>query len=182
MDQDLIARVSTVVDARIDAVWDALVTPDAIKQYMFGTTVSSDWAEGSPITWSGEWKGEPYQDKGVILELTPGRTLRTSHFSPLSGVPDRPENYHTVAIDPVLSRYLVPSPAHARRRAHRAPGSDRAAAASGPAAARPPPSWPSARPPGPPDGGTRGRRLRPRPRRPARPGARPPFLGRAEPA
>jgi len=29
----------------------------------------------------------------------PERILRYSHFSPLSGVPDRPENYHTVTIE-----------------------------------------------------------------------------------
>jgi len=75
------------------------VNPKAIKQYMFGATVVSDWREGSPIVWQGEWQGKPYEDKGTILELEPERTLRYSHFSPLSGLPDRPENYHTVTID-----------------------------------------------------------------------------------
>jgi uncharacterized protein YndB with AHSA1/START domain len=80
-------------------VWDALVTPEAVKQYMFGTTVVSDWEEGSPITWSGEWQGRRYEDKGVVKRLEPGRTLQYTHFSPLMGLPDRPENYHTVTIE-----------------------------------------------------------------------------------
>lgn len=46
----------------------------------------------------GEWKGKPYEDKGTILQLKPGRTLQYSHFSPLSGLPDQAENYHTVTI------------------------------------------------------------------------------------
>ena len=54
---------------------------------------------GSPIAWKGEWKGKPFEDKGRILELRPEERLRYSHFSPLSGAPDKPENYHQVTID-----------------------------------------------------------------------------------
>jgi uncharacterized protein YndB with AHSA1/START domain len=99
MDKNLIARASISINARREDVWKALVNPEAIKQYMFGTTVVSDWHEGSPIVWKGEWQGKPYEDKGVILQLKPERTIQYSHFSPLSGVPDRPENYHTVTIE-----------------------------------------------------------------------------------
>jgi uncharacterized protein YndB with AHSA1/START domain len=52
-----------------------------------------------PIVWKGEWKGKPYEDKGVILNVDPGHTLRYSHWSPLSGQPDTPENRHTVTIE-----------------------------------------------------------------------------------
>ena len=98
MRSDHIATASTVIEAPAGAVWKALVTPTDIKQYMFGTTVDSQWKVGSAITWSGEWKGKPYQDKGKILTIVPQQTLSYSHFSPLSGQPDRPENYHTVTI------------------------------------------------------------------------------------
>jgi len=96
---DRIARASLTVDAPRAKVWDALVNPKAIKQYMFGAAVISDWREGSPIVWKGEWQGKPYEDKGTLLEVEPGRTLRYSHFSPLSGLPDEPGNYHTVTIE-----------------------------------------------------------------------------------
>jgi uncharacterized protein YndB with AHSA1/START domain len=95
---DYIARASITVAASPEKVWDALVTPAAIKQYMFGTNVFSDWREGSPIVWKGEWQGKRYEDKGVIRQVSPGRALQYTHFSPLSGLPDRPENYHTVTI------------------------------------------------------------------------------------
>jgi uncharacterized protein YndB with AHSA1/START domain len=98
MDKNLVATASTDIDAPSEDVWEALVDPDAIKQYMFGADVVSDWEEGSPIVWKGEWKGKPYEDKGVILALEPGRRLQYSHFSPLAGLPDEPENYHTVTI------------------------------------------------------------------------------------
>lgn len=99
MDKDLIARASVTINAPSVEVWDALVNPEAIKQYMFDTNVATDWREGSPITWKGEWQGKPYEDKGVILQFKPGRTLQYSHFSPLAGLPDKPENYHTVTIE-----------------------------------------------------------------------------------
>ena len=99
MGENLIAAASTLIDAPIDKVWSALITPESIKQYMFGTTVASEWREGSPVTWKGEWQGKAYEDKGVILKLQPQRTLQYSHFSPLMGRPDKPENYHRVTID-----------------------------------------------------------------------------------
>jgi uncharacterized protein YndB with AHSA1/START domain len=99
MDENLIAKASVTINASSEKVWDALVNPEAIKQYMFGTNVVSGWREGSPIIWRGEWQGKPYEDKGVILRFKPGRRLQYSHFSPLSGLPDRPESYHTVTIE-----------------------------------------------------------------------------------
>ena len=95
---NLIARSSIVIAAPADKVWTALVTPSIIKQYMFGTIMTSDWKEGSPVTWKGEWQGRPYEDKGVIKQVQPGRALQYTHFSPMAGLPDKPENYHTVTI------------------------------------------------------------------------------------
>ncbi len=95
---NLIARGSIAIAAPVERVWNALITPSAIKEYMFGTTVESDWKEGSPIFWKGEWNGRDYEDKGVIRQFNPGRALQYTHFSPLSGLPDTPANYHTVTI------------------------------------------------------------------------------------
>jgi len=96
---DRVARASTTIDAPLAKVWDALVNPETIRRYMFGTTVASEWKKGSPIVWKGQWKGKAYEDKGVILELEPERRLRYTHFSPLSGAPDVPESYHKVTVD-----------------------------------------------------------------------------------
>jgi uncharacterized protein YndB with AHSA1/START domain len=95
----IVARAETRVYASRNRVWDALVNPAVIRQYMFGTLVISDWKEGSPIIWKGEWEGKPYEDKGVILRFEPERLVRYSHFSPLSGLADSPENYHIVTIE-----------------------------------------------------------------------------------
>jgi uncharacterized protein YndB with AHSA1/START domain len=99
MKNTLIAQAHITISAPIANVWDALVNPEMIKLYLFGTNTVSDWKEGSPIVWKGEWEGKPYEDKGVILQLKPERVLQYSHFSPLSGQADVPANYHTVTIE-----------------------------------------------------------------------------------
>jgi uncharacterized protein YndB with AHSA1/START domain len=90
------ARVSIVVDASPKQVWDALVDPVAIKKYFMGANVKTDWKIGSPISWSGEWKDKPFSDKGEILECEDSKVLSYSHWSPLTGADDTPENYHVV--------------------------------------------------------------------------------------
>ena len=95
----LVARTQVDVNALLAKVWDALVTPEHIKQYMFGTEAVSDWKEGSKIVWKGEWQGKKYEDKGQILKIQPNKTLQYSHFSPLAGQLDVPENYHTVTVE-----------------------------------------------------------------------------------
>jgi uncharacterized protein YndB with AHSA1/START domain len=54
MPTNLIARASITINASRAQVWNALVSPEAIKQYMFGADVITDWREGSPIVWKGE--------------------------------------------------------------------------------------------------------------------------------
>ncbi|WP_045732070.1 SRPBCC family protein [Pseudarthrobacter chlorophenolicus] len=96
MPGDFTATSSTTIGAPRDRVWSVITDPAAAKEFMFGTDLETDWAEGSPITWSGEWEGKPYQDKGKVLEVDPGRKLVHTHFSALSGEEDVPENYHTL--------------------------------------------------------------------------------------
>jgi uncharacterized protein YndB with AHSA1/START domain len=94
-----LASADIDISASPDRVWMALTDPEEIAKYMFGTSVESTWRPSSSITWSGEWEGKPYQDKGEILEAEPPRLLKLTHFSPLTGQEDRPENYHTVTYE-----------------------------------------------------------------------------------
>jgi uncharacterized protein YndB with AHSA1/START domain len=91
-----IAHAETEISASPEQVWDALTDPDAISRYMFGSQVDSDWRVGSPITWSGEYDGTSFTDKGEILQADEPERLRMTHYSPLSGQPDAPESYHTL--------------------------------------------------------------------------------------
>ena len=81
------------------AVWDALTNPRLIKEYLFGTEVSSDWQVGSEVTYRGVWQGKAYQDKGRILEMVPEKRLKSTFWSSLAGLEDRPENYNTVVYE-----------------------------------------------------------------------------------
>ena len=91
------ARADIHVDASRDRLWQALTDPATIERFLFGSLVETDWQKGSPVVYHGKWEGQPYEDKGVILELIPGERLVTSYYSPLSGKPDEPASYQTVS-------------------------------------------------------------------------------------
>jgi len=91
-----IATAECEIDAPPEEVWQALTNPETIREFMFGSTVETDWQPGSPITWKGEFEGRRYEDKGEIVAVEPPRALEVTHFSPLSGQEDKPENYHRV--------------------------------------------------------------------------------------
>ena len=99
MKNSYVARATTTIDVPASKVWDALTKPELIKQYLFDTEVITDWRVGSPITYKGEWEGKAFEDKGKILKFEPEKSLVSTHWSPLSGVPDTPENYHTVTYE-----------------------------------------------------------------------------------
>ena len=93
MERQYVSMASTSIEASGADVWDALVNPATAKAYFFGAEVRSDWKEGSPITFTGEFNGNPYHEKGTILQCQPQRQLQYSHWSDLEQLPDLPENY-----------------------------------------------------------------------------------------
>lgn len=88
-----IATADVEISASPAQVWQALTEPEQIQTYLFGAEVHTTWEPGSPVTWRGEYDGQPYEDKGEVLECVPEQRLAVSHYSPLSGKPDQPENY-----------------------------------------------------------------------------------------
>jgi uncharacterized protein YndB with AHSA1/START domain len=99
VNKTLIAKQSVVINAPLSKVWDALVNPVLIKQYLFGTEAVSDWKAGSSIVFTGTWKGKAYVHKGVVLRMEPGKILQHTNWSSLSGIPDVPENYYIVTYE-----------------------------------------------------------------------------------
>jgi uncharacterized protein YndB with AHSA1/START domain len=93
---DLGTTATTTIEAPIRDVWHALTTPEVIKRWFFGVDTESDWTPGSPIVHRGEWQGRPYVDKGEIVTIDPPALLVHTHWSDLSGTPDRPEHYQEV--------------------------------------------------------------------------------------
>ena len=96
MNQKFVANTEASINAPAARVWEALTNPELIKQYLFGTEVTTDWRVGSPITYKGEWQGKTYEDKGKILQIEPEKLLVSTFWSSLSGLTDTPENYNTV--------------------------------------------------------------------------------------
>src|ERR1700688_1097837 len=65
---------------------------------MLGSKQLSDWRKGSSIIWKKDLNGRKFKDKGKILEITPRKSLKYTHYSPASGRPDTPDNYQTVSV------------------------------------------------------------------------------------
>ena len=96
---DITTENSITIDASAERVWEALTTPELIKEWFFGVSTETDWTKGSPLVHRGEYQGRAYEDRGTILEIEPPALLVHSHWSPVSGLPDRPENYERVAYE-----------------------------------------------------------------------------------
>src|ERR1700724_4202702 len=93
----LIAKSSIQINSTIHEAWQALVNPEIVEKYMLGSQQLSDWQKGSSIIWRKDFNGRKFVDKGEILEITPPKSLKYTHYSPPSGNPDPPENYQTVS-------------------------------------------------------------------------------------
>lgn len=96
---NLVATAQIDIDAPTAEVWKALTDPGVVARYFFGSRVETDWRPGSRIVWKGEYQGRAYSDHGEVLDVEPNRLLRVTHFSPLTGLPDEPQNYHTITYE-----------------------------------------------------------------------------------
>lgn len=99
MKKELISKSSIEINAPASVIWKALVTPDIAKKYFFGAEIVTDWKVGSSITFIGEYKGNNYVEKGVLLNIAPNIQLQYSHWSHFDGYPDKPENYRIWTFD-----------------------------------------------------------------------------------
>jgi uncharacterized protein YndB with AHSA1/START domain len=101
MSHPLIVKSIITIQAPADKVWDALVNPAQTKKYMFGCEALSDWKEGSPLIWKGNFDGvELVAVKGSIVKIRPGKFLAYTAIDPNNpNMPDLPENYLTVTYE-----------------------------------------------------------------------------------
>jgi uncharacterized protein YndB with AHSA1/START domain len=85
--------------ASISRVWNALVNPAAMHEYMAGAVVTANWKEGGAIAWKGELLDRPYEFTGVILKILPRKKMQFTHARLRSGINAIPGIGQTVTID-----------------------------------------------------------------------------------
>lgn len=93
MDKELKIEQSIFINANLSVVWDALINPELIAEYFFGTEAVSTWQVGDPVLFIGIWDGKPYEDKGIVLKNIEEKELQYSYWSSMSGTKDLEENY-----------------------------------------------------------------------------------------
>jgi len=96
MNKNLKVSKSIEINSNYEKVWDALINPEKIKVYLFGTETITDWKIGSPIIFQGEYEGHKYKDKGNVMENIENQILKYDYWSGFSGLEDKPENYSIV--------------------------------------------------------------------------------------
>jgi uncharacterized protein YndB with AHSA1/START domain len=79
-----------------ERVWAELMHPGA--QWMLGANIETDFRPGSPITFEGHFFGRVFADKGHVIAVERPRLLHFTHFAPLNGLEDVPENYDRIRI------------------------------------------------------------------------------------
>ena len=99
MKNKIFGKAGIRINSSVEAVWNALTDPELIKQYFFGTDTKTDWKPGSPITFSGEWQGKKYEDKGTIIDVQPKKLIKYSYWSEMSGIENKPENYVVITYE-----------------------------------------------------------------------------------
>jgi uncharacterized protein YndB with AHSA1/START domain len=109
MTENLIAKVSVIINAPVSKVWNTLTDPGQVKQCLSGGSSAGDWKKGSPVAYTGIWEGRTEEDKGMIVGIVPEKLLHTAWFSYLSGQEDKPENYANIIyeVSPENGRTLM---------------------------------------------------------------------------
>lgn len=91
-----ITRTSILIHATLEDVWNALTKPELVQKYFFGTTLTTTWEVGTPITFSGEWEGKLYEDKGIVQSYIETKSLSYTYLPAGGGM----ESVVTYQIDP----------------------------------------------------------------------------------
>jgi len=98
MDHFLRTSASIIIESSKEKTWRALVTPELIAKYLYGTETITTWEVGSEIVFQGEYEDWKYTDKGEIRAFKPNQELSYSYWAQFNNLDDTPENYSLVTI------------------------------------------------------------------------------------
>jgi uncharacterized protein YndB with AHSA1/START domain len=93
------SRSTVIVHAPREIVWSAVTLPEYVRQWQYGSELTTDWTVGHSIRFSAEWQGERFEQWGTVEEFSAPHRLRYSLFAPRPGLEDRPENYFTMTYE-----------------------------------------------------------------------------------
>ena len=99
MDHYLRTSASIIIESTKENVWEALISPESIAKYLYGTETVSTWEEGSEIVFQGEYEGWKYKDKGIIRAFNPNEQLSYTYWTQFNNLDDLDENYSLVKVD-----------------------------------------------------------------------------------
>jgi hypothetical protein len=95
MNQEIRYSVSTRVNAPASVVWEILCSPSTYHT-AWNAELATRWVKGAPIGFSGMWEDQPYQDKGIVLEISEERLVEFSYWSSFWEAPDIEGEYSTI--------------------------------------------------------------------------------------
>ena len=96
MNKMFTAEAAITIHAAASKVWEALTKPELIKEYLFGTEVTTDWNMGSLITYKGVRDGAVYENQGKVLQIKREKLLVSAFWSSLSGLSKTASSYRII--------------------------------------------------------------------------------------
>lgn len=91
-------NISTInIKASAQKIWDSLTKPELVKQWQYGSDLTTDWKVGNSIRFRTEWEGKVFEQWGKVLEIRQNEVLRYSLFAPRPDLEDKPENYFVMS-------------------------------------------------------------------------------------
>lgn len=63
------------ISAPRDKVWEAIIRPELVQRYFYNADMKADWRLGGEVVYTGVWEGEPFEERGRIIEFEPGHAV-----------------------------------------------------------------------------------------------------------
>jgi len=96
---EAIISKNITINAPVAQVWNAVTDPALMTIWMGGPELQLDvqttWEVGSPVVISG-FHHTRFENKGIVLEYSPGQVVSYNFLSSISGLPDTPENHSII--------------------------------------------------------------------------------------
>jgi len=92
---DSLVSKTIQINAPTSVVWETLTNPELMTKWMSETEIDiiTDWQVGNPFIIRGILHRVRFENKGLVLQFEPEKNLQYTHWSSISRLPDKPENY-----------------------------------------------------------------------------------------